>query len=253
MSRKPLVAANWKMNKSVGEADDFLDAFLPTIADDAVEVFICPPFTCLGRVAERCSGTPVRSAAQNMHYAESGAYTGEVAAEMILELAVDGVILGHSERRQFFGETDEDLARKVPRALEAGLTPILCVGESEEERRSDDTEAVLSHQVLADLAEVHDADLSRVVIAYEPIWAIGTGLTASSEQAGDACRLIRNLIGSRDRDAAEGIRILYGGSVNPGNAAELLSLSDIDGGLVGGASLDPGEFGKIVAASAGTT
>lgn len=252
MSRKPLVAANWKMNKSLGEADAFLDAFLPTVADDVVEVFICPPFTCLGRVAERCSGTQVRSAAQNMHYADAGAFTGEVAAEMLLELAVDGVVLGHSERRQFFGETDEDLARKVPRALEVGLTPILCVGESQEERQSDDTESVLSHQVLTDLAEVHDSDLIRVVIAYEPVWAIGTGLTASAEQAEEACRFIRTLVGSRDRGAATGIRILYGGSVNPGNAVELLSLPDVDGALVGGASLDPEEFGQIVSAAAGT-
>ena len=252
MSRKPLIAANWKMNKSLGEADAFLDTFLPTVDDDTAEVFICPPFTCLGRVAERCSGTPVRSAAQNMHFAPSGAYTGEVAAEMLLELAVDGVVLGHSERRQLFGETDEDLALKVPRALEVGLTPILCVGESEEERRSENTEAVLSHQVLTDLAEVHDHDLGKVVIAYEPIWAIGTGLTASAEQAEEACRFIRTLIGSRDRDAAAQTRILYGGSVNPGNATELLSLSDVDGALVGGASLDPGEFGQIVSAGAGT-
>jgi triosephosphate isomerase len=168
---------------------------------------------------------------------------------MLLDIGVDGTILGHSERRQFFGETDEALARKVPRAIEAGLEPILCVGETQAERESNDTESVLSHQVLTDLAEIHTDDLEKVVIAYEPVWAIGTGLTASPEQAQDACEFIRNLLRSRDPHKAELVRILYGGSVKPANAEELLALPDIDGALVGGAALDPDDFGAIVAAA----
>ena len=251
MSRRPYVAANWKMNKTAGEADEFLDAFLPTQDSDGPEVVLCPAWLALQRVAERCAGTPVRVAAQNMFYEDSGAFTGEVSAPMLLDAGVDGVVLGHSERRQFFGETDEALARKVPKAIEAGLEPILCVGESQAERESDDTESVLSHQVLTDLAEVHTDDLEKVVIAYEPVWAIGTGLTATPEQAQEACNFIRNLLRSRDPGKAEAVRILYGGSVKPGNAEELLALPDIDGALVGGAALDPSDFGAIVAAAPG--
>ena len=249
MSRRPYVAANWKMNKTASEADEFLDSFLPTQSADGAEVVLCPPWLALQRVAERCAGTPVRVAAQNMFYEDSGAFTGEVSAPMLLDIGVDGTILGHSERRQFFGETDVALARKVPKAIEAGLEPILCVGESQTERESDDTEAVLSHQVITDLAEVHSSDLDKVVIAYEPVWAIGTGLTASPEQAQEACEFIRSLLRTRDPEKAEQVRILYGGSVKPGNAAELLALPDIDGALVGGAALDPDDFGAIVAAA----
>ncbi len=249
MSRRPYVAANWKMNKTASEADEFLDSFLPTQSADGAEVVLCPPWLALQRVAERCAGTPVRVAAQNMFYEDSGAFTGEVSAPMLLDIGVDGTILGHSERRQFFGETDVALARKVPKAIEAGLEPILCVGESQTERESDDTEAVLSHQVITDLAEVHSSDLDKVVIAYEPVWAIGTGLTASPEQAQEACEFIRSLLRTRDPEKAEQVRILYGGSVKPGNAAELLALPDIDGALVGGAALDPDDFEAIVAAA----
>lgn len=249
MSRRPYVAANWKMNKTISEADAFLDAFLPTQGSEGAEVAICPPWLALQRVAERCAGTPVKVAAQNMYFEDSGAFTGEVSAAMLLDIGVDGTVLGHSERRQFFGETDEALARKVPKAIEAGLEPILCVGETQAERESNDTESVLSHQVLTDLAEIHTDDLEKVVVAYEPVWAIGTGLTASPEQAQEACEFIRNLLRSRDSKKAEQVRILYGGSVKPANAAELLSLPDIDGALVGGAALDPEDFGAIVAAA----
>ncbi|MBN8868563.1 MAG: triose-phosphate isomerase [Solirubrobacterales bacterium] len=249
MSRRPYVAANWKMNKTASEADEFLDAFLPTQTADGAEVVLCPPWLALQRVAERCAGTPVRVAAQNMFYEDSGAFTGEVSAPMLLDIGVDGAILGHSERRQFFGETDEALARKVPKAIEAGLEPILCVGETQAERESNDTESVLSHQVLTDLAEIHTDDLAKVVIAYEPVWAIGTGLTATPDQAQESCEFIRNLLRSRDPHKAEQVRILYGGSVKPGNAEELLALPDIDGALVGGAALDPADFGAIVAAA----
>lgn len=249
MSRVPLLAANWKMFKGPAAAHDFLGAFLPNVPEDGVEVVICPPFASLATVIEACSGSPVGVAAQNMHFEDEGAFTGEVSAPMLVEIGADGAVLGHSERRALFGETDEALARKVSRALEAGLTPILCVGETEAERRSGDTEAVLSRQVLADLAEVHDSDLGRVVIAYEPIWAIGTGLTATPDQAGEAATFIRDLLRSRDPDQADRVRILYGGSVKPGNAAELLGLEDVDGALVGGASLDPADFSAIVAAA----
>lgn len=249
MSRRPYVAANWKMNKTALEADEFLDSFLPAQSADGAEVVLCPPWLALQRVAERCAGTPVRVAAQNMFYEDSGAFTGEVSAPMLLDIGVDGAVLGHSERRQFFGETDEALALKVPKAIAAGLEPILCVGESQAERESNDTESVLSHQVLTDLAEIHSDDLDKIVVAYEPVWAIGTGLTASPEQAQEACEFIRSLLRTRDSEKAEQVRILYGGSVKPGNAAELLALPDIDGALVGGAALDPADFGAIVAAA----
>jgi triosephosphate isomerase len=252
MSRTPCIAANWKMNKTADEADAFLDPFLPGQSDAGVEVVICPTYLALPRVAERCAGTPVRVAAQNMYFEDSGAFTGEISAPMLLDIGVDGVILGHSERRQYFGETDEALARKVRRAIEAGLQPILCVGETESERESNDTEAVLSHQVLTDLAEVHTDDLEKLVIAYEPIWAIGTGKTASDEQAQEACAFIRSLLRTRDVERAESVRIQYGGSVKPGNAAALLGMPDIDGALVGGAALDPDDFGAIVAAAGGS-
>jgi triosephosphate isomerase len=237
------------MNKTADEADSFLDPFLPTQDADGPEVVLCPSYLALSRVAERCAGTPVRVAAQNMYFEDSGAYTGEISAPMLLDIGVDGVVLGHSERRQYFGETDEALARKVRRAVEAGLQPILCCGETDEQRESGDMEAVLSHQVLTDLAEVHSDDLDRIVIAYEPIWAIGTGKTASDEQAQEAIEFIRSLLRTRDLDKAERVRILYGGSVKPANAAALLSMPDIDGALVGGAALDPDDFGAIVAAA----
>jgi triosephosphate isomerase (TIM) len=249
MSRRPCIAANWKMNKTGDEADDFLDPFLPSRSAEGPEVVICPTYLALGRVAERCAGTPVRVAAQNMYFKDSGAYTGEISAPMLLDIGVDGVILGHSERRQYFGETDEDLARKVRRAVEAGLEPILCCGETDAQRESGDMEAVLSHQVLTDLAEVHTDDLDKVVIAYEPIWAIGTGKTASDEQAQEAIEFIRSLLRTRDVEKADLVRILYGGSVKPGNAEALLGMPDIDGALVGGAALDPEDFGAIVAAA----
>jgi triosephosphate isomerase len=245
--RTPYIAANWKMHKTVAEAGEFVDALLPRIAATQSDVVICPPFTALSAVVERRYGTAVKVAAQNMHEEASGAFTGEVSAAMLVELDVEAVVLGHSERRQLFRETDEALARKVPVALAAGLEPILCVGESEEARDGGQTEAVLERQIQADLAEVESEALAGVVIAYEPIWAIGTGRTATPEQAQEACAYIRDLL--RERGAAEEVRILYGGSVKPANAAELLGQPDIDGALVGGASLDPADFAEIVNAA----
>ncbi len=249
-SRKPICAANWKMHKTRSEAAAFLDAFVPLATEhlDDVEVVICPSFTALAVTMEHLATTSIRVAAQNMHFADSGAYTGEVAPGMLVEMDVDGVILGHSERRRHFGESDEALARKVPAALAAGLRPILCVGETLDQRERAETEAVLRRQVEADLAEVADRDLGRIVIAYEPIWAIGTGRNATPEQAAEAIAFIRSLVAGRDEAAGGVVRILYGGSVKPENAGEVLAGDDIDGALVGGASLDPEQFAAVTAA-----
>ena len=246
--RTPYVAANWKMHKTIAEAAQFVEALLPRIADSRSEVVICPSFLALREVVERSRDSAVRVAAQNMHEAEAGAFTGEVSAAMLLELGVDAVILGHSERRQHFGETDEALARKVPAALAAGLEPILCVGESQEARDAGQTEGVLERQLQADLADVDPDRLAGVVIAYEPIWAIGTGRNATPDQAQEAIAFIRDTLRERGA-AAESVRILYGGSVKPANAGELMTQPDIDGALVGGASLDPVDFAAIVEAA----
>jgi triosephosphate isomerase len=246
--RTPYLAANWKMHKTVAEAAEFVDALLPRIAATQHDVVICAPFTALGAVVERRYGTAIRVAAQNMHEEDSGAFTGEVSAPMLVELDVEAVVLGHSERREHFGETDEALARKVPAALAAGLEPILCVGESEEARDAGQTNAVLERQLQAALAKVEGAEMARVVIAYEPIWAIGTGRTASPDEAQETIAFARDVLRQRGAPADE-VRILYGGSVKPDNAAELLAMPDIDGALVGGASLDPEDFAAIVEAA----
>lgn len=248
MPRTPYIAANWKMNKTIAEASEFIDALLPRIAATQNDVVVCPPFTALQEVVERRRGTAVRVAAQNMHFEESGAFTGEISAPMLVELDVEAVVLGHSERRQFFNETDAALAKKVPAALAADLEPILCVGESDEAREAGETETVLERQLQADLAEVATEDIAKVVVAYEPIWAIGTGKVATPEQAQEACAFIRDVLRGRGADA-DAVRILYGGSVKPGNAAELLALPDVDGALVGGAALDAEDFAAIVEAA----
>ena len=248
--RRPYLAANWKMHKTVGEANSFLDRFLDDIGDVADrDVVVCPPYTALAAAVERCRRSPVRVAAQNMHAEHEGAFTGEVSPPMLTELGVEGVVLGHSERRALFAETDDALARKVPAALAAGLEPILCVGETDSQREAGATEQVLRRQVEADLAAVGEGDLAAVVIAYEPVWAIGTGKTATPEQAEEAIGFIRSLVAARDEGAAAAIRILYGGSVKPGNAADLLGREEIDGALVGGASLDPADFLAICEAA----
>jgi triosephosphate isomerase len=246
--RTPYIAANWKMHKTVAEAQQFVDALLPRIAATQNDVVLCAPFTALTAVVERRYGTAVKVAAQNMHEEDSGAFTGEISAPMLAELDVEAVVLGHSERRQHFGETDEALARKLPAALAADLEPILCVGESEQARDDGETEAVLERQLQADLVGLESKQIDNVVIAYEPIWAIGTGRTATAEQAQEACAFIRDVVRMRGADDSA-VRVLYGGSVKPANAAELLGLPDVDGALVGGASLDPEEFAAIVEAA----
>ncbi len=248
--RVPLIAGNWKMNKTVAEAEEFIAALLPRVSSiERTEVAICPPFTALQEMVDSTRGSRVAVYAQNMHQAASGAFTGEVSAPMLDEIGVHGVLLGHSERREHFGETDRALALKVPAALEAGLLPVLCVGETEEEREAGDTERKLRHQVQEDLARLAPDRLGDVVIAYEPIWAIGTGQVATAEQAQEAIAFVRALVADRSPEQAELTRILYGGSVKPDNAAELLAQPDVDGALVGGASLDAESFAAIVAAA----
>ncbi len=249
--RTPLIAGNWKMYKTEEQAEDYIQALLPRVSATAgVDVALCVPFTDLRAMIDSARGSRVEVYAQNMHEEPEGAFTGEVSAPMLRELDVRGVVLGHSERRGMFGETDKALALKVPAALAAGLAPILCVGETEQERDNDDTDRKLRQQIKEDLAAVPGERLADVVIAYEPIWAIGTGRVATPEQAQEAIAFIRALVADRDEHAAERVRILYGGSVKPENAAELLALTDVDGALVGGASLEAEPFAAIVAAAA---
>jgi triosephosphate isomerase (TIM) len=248
-SRRPLIVGNWKLWGTRAQAADYCER-LSIDPDGPADVGICPPFTALDVCVEKLGDSGVAVYAQNMHQASTGAFTGEVSAEMLAELGVHGVVLGHSERRQYNCETDRALQEKVPAALAAGLEPILCVGESEEERERDETQRKLRSQVQEALEKVADDRLHEVVIAYEPIWAIGTGKVATPEIAQDAIAFIRALVGDRSRDAAHGVRILYGGSVKPDNAAEILAQPDVDGALVGGASLDPGGCAEIVAAAA---
>jgi triosephosphate isomerase (TIM) len=250
MNRTPLIAGNWKMYKTVEDAETFIQGLLPRVSTaDGVDVAICPPFLSLEAMVDSTRGSRVQVYAQNMHHAAEGAFTGEVSASMLTDVGVHGVILGHSERRQLFGETDKALALKVPVALEAGFVPVLCVGETEDERERGDTERKLRHQVQEGLAKVPLERLGEVVVAYEPIWAIGTGQVATPEQAQEAIAFVRALVADRSKEQAELTRVLYGGSVKPDNAAELLALPDVDGALVGGASLDAESFAAIVAAA----
>jgi triosephosphate isomerase len=248
--RTPMIAGNWKMYKTEEQAEQYIQGLLPRVSSiSGVDIALCVPFTDLRAMVDSARGSRVEVYAQNMHYEPEGAFTGEVSAPMLSELDVGGVVLGHSERRELFGETDKALALKVTAALAAGIAPILCVGETESERESGETERKLRHQIGEDLAGVSDEQLTGLVIAYEPIWAIGTGQVATSEQVQDAIAFVRALVGGRSPEAAERVRILYGGSVKPENASELLALPDVDGALVGGASLDPESFAEIVLAA----
>ncbi len=245
--RTPFIAGNWKMYKTIAEAEQFISGLLPRVSSvDGVDVAVCVPFLALQAMVDSARGSRVQVYAQTMHDADEGAFTGEVSPRMLAEIDVAGVVLGHSERRELFGETDRALALKVPAALEAGLTPILCVGETEDERERGETERKLRHQVREALEKVPVERLPEVVIAYEPIWAIGSGRSATAEQAQETIAFVRALVAGFDREAGERVRILYGGSCKPDNAAALMALPDVDGALVGGASLDPGDFGAIV-------
>ncbi len=251
MSRRPYIIGNWKLNKTIAEAEAFVQALLPRVAAvDGVDFGVCPSFLSLQPVVDSARGSQLGVFAQTMHQADSGAFTGEVSAPMLVEVDVQGVLLGHSERRESFAETDAALREKVPRALDAGLVPVLCVGETEEERERGETEEKLRRQVNEDLAGVPAERLADVVIAYEPIWAIGTGKTATPDQAQEAVAFVRSLVGGLHAGAAEEVRVLYGGSVNKDNLGELLAMPDVDGGLVGGASLDPAAFAQMVETAA---
>jgi len=249
--RKKIIAANWKMHMTQAEAEAFLTTFLREIGDlDEVEIVIVPPFTAIPKVSELVTQTQnIKVGAQNMYWERSGAFTGEISPAMLRELFVRYVVLGHSERRAMFGETDEIVNRKVRAAYEEVLRPIVCVGETLEQREKGQVEKVLSSQLRGSLAGVEAKELHETVIAYEPVWAIGTGKTATAEQAQEAHAFIRQILCEiSDEATAEKIRIQYGGSVKPDNAQTLLSQPDIDGALVGGASLDPRSFAQIVQA-----
>ena len=247
--RKRIVAGNWKMNKTPQETKALIEALLPLVGQEKdTEVVFCPPFICLTTAIEAVKGSAIKIGAQNMYYEESGAYTGEVAPNMLKEAGCDYVIIGHSERRGYFGETDEIVNKKVLKAFEHDLTPIICVGETLEQREQGITEDLVRLQTKIALKDVPAATAEKAVIAYEPIWAIGTGKTATNEQAQEVCAAIRKVLAEiYDAETADKIRIQYGGSVNAGNAAELFAMPDIDGGLVGGASLKV-DFADIVKA-----
>jgi len=252
--RRPYIAGNWKLWGTREQAGAYCDRLVELLPDEGrrpADVGICAPFTALELCVEKLAAGGVRVCAQNMHQEASGAFTGEIAAPMLLELGVRGVVLGHSERREYNCESDRALQEKVPAALTAGLEPILCVGESEEERERGETERNLRHQVQEALERVPPERVVDVVIAYEPIWAIGTGRVATPEIAQDAIAFVRALVADRSAEAAARVRLLYGGSVKPDNAAEILAQPDVDGALVGGASLDPDGFARIVASAPG--
>lgn len=247
---KYVIAGNWKMNKTPDEAAALIEAIKPLVKDAQCEVIVGVPFVDLPAALEAVKGSAIGVAAQNCHWEKSGAFTGEISAEMLKAMQVGTVILGHSERRTYFGDTDVTVAKRVRAALDAGLRVILCVGEYLEQREQGVTGEVVAMQTKIALGGVSAEELSRIIIAYEPVWAIGTGRTATAEQANEVCALIRaTLAGLYDETAAKAVTIQYGGSMNAANAAELLAQPDVDGGLIGGASLKPQDFATIVAAA----
>ncbi|MGC2298090.1 MAG: triose-phosphate isomerase [Acidobacteriaceae bacterium] len=248
MPRKPLIAANWKMYKTPAQAQEFMKNFLPLVTNhDRDEIVVCPSFTSISVVIAAVTGSGVAIGAQNMHFADEGAYTGEISPVMLKAIGTTHVILGHSERRQYFCETDEMINKKLKTALLHGLVPIVCVGEVLAEREAGKTEEVLLRQTRGVLAGITTAEAAPIVIAYEPVWAIGTGKTATPQMAAEAHGVIRRDVGRLlGGEIAGNLRILYGGSVKPDNATTLMHEEDIDGALVGGASLDPQSFAKIV-------
>ncbi len=245
--RKIIIAGNWKMNETPSQAAELAEAIAKI--PGKCEVVICPPFVDLFYARRAIEGSAVKLGAQNCHWKESGAFTGEISADMLVEVGCEYVIVGHSERRQYFGETDETVNLRAAAAVAKGLKVILCVGESKDEREEGVTEKIIDAQIRADLKGFTAEDMANVVIAYEPVWAIGTGLTATSQQAQDVCAFIRSLLTELfGKETAQETTIQYGGSMKPSNAAELLAMPDIDGGLIGGASLKPEDFAGIVAA-----
>ena len=248
--RKAVIAGNWKMNKTPAEAKELIAAIAPLVKDAGCEVVACTPFVDLSAAQEAANGTNIQIGAENCHWEKSGAYTGEISAELLTSMGVNIVIIGHSERRQYFGETDVTVQKRVRAALDAGMTVILCVGETLEQREQGITSELVAMQTKIALCGVTEEELKRIIIAYEPVWAIGTGKTATAEQANEVCHTIRECIAQvYNQAAADGITIQYGGSMNAGNAAELLAQPDVDGGLIGGASLKPQDFATIVKAA----
>lgn len=244
--RKPIIVGNWKMHKTIKEALEFVNEVKDKVNSDKVEAVICAPFTLLKDLKEATKGTNIKIGAQNMHFEEKGAFTGEVSPLMLKEIDMDYVVIGHSERRQYFNETDETVNKKVLKALEVGIDPILCVGETLEQREAGKTKDVCRVQVEKALENVLKDDLAKVVVAYEPIWAIGTGKTATAEDANDVISYIREVIKGLYGELANEVRIQYGGSVKPSNVAEIMGKSDIDGALVGGASLASNDYLDLV-------
>jgi triosephosphate isomerase len=247
--RRFLIAGNWKMNCGPYDAAELLEGLKEKKAEvsENVDVLVCPPFVSIGMAVNYLHDTDIQVGAQNLHFEENGAYTGEVSGSMIAESGCNYVIIGHSERRQYFGETDTTVNKRSHKALEHKLAPIICVGESLDQRKSDEHYELIKNQVTAALFDISEDDVLDVVIAYEPIWAIGTGETASPEQAQEMHEYIRTVIaGLYSEETADRVNILYGGSMKPANAKELLSQPDVDGGLIGGASLDAGSFSEII-------
>ncbi len=244
--RKAIIAGNWKMNKTPAEAAELIEALLPKVKDADCDVVVCPPFVDLCKVLVMCEGSNVHVGAQNVHWAESGAYTGEISAKMLKEMGVEYAIIGHSERRQYFGETNETVNRRAKAAIAAGIIPIICVGESLEQREAGETDALVTEQINKALEGIDAADVEKLVIAYEPIWAIGTGKTATDEQANETIGVIRGAIAKLfGQPVADAVRIQYGGSMKPSNVKGLMAQSEIDGGLIGGASLKADDFAQL--------
>ena len=249
-NRKAIIAGNWKMNKTATEAGLLLDDLIPLVECAGCEVVVCVPFTDLKTAVDKCAGTNVHVGAQNVHFEKSGAYTGEISADMLVDLGVEYVIVGHSERRQYFAETDQTVNKRALAALNAGLKAIICVGESLQQREEGVTEELVRMQTKIALRDVTPEQMANVVIAYEPVWAIGTGKTATADQAEEVCAQIRKVIGELYGEAvAEATTIQYGGSMNAKNCDELVSKKDVDGGLIGGASLKAPDFAVIVNAA----
>ena len=248
--RDVVIAGNWKMNKSPAEAKELITALKPLVADADCKVVICVPYTDLFVAVEETKGTNIKVGAENCHWEKSGAYTGEIAPQWLKEMGVEYCVIGHSERRQYFGETDKTVNLRTKAALEAGLKPIVCVGELKEERLADKTHEVLDTQMAGGFDGITAEQMADIIIAYEPVWAIGTGLTATDEQANEACAYIRSIVAAKYGQAvADAAVIQYGGSMNDANAAGLLAQTDVDGGLIGGASLVADKFAKVVAAA----
>jgi len=245
--RQPIIAGNWKMNKTIDEAKTLVEALKPLVKDAKAEVVVCPPFVNLAAVKELLKGSNIKLGAQNCHYEAKGAYTGEISVDMLTAIGVDFVIIGHSERREYYAETDEGVNKKAKAILAAGMTPIVCCGETLEQREQGITNEWVSGQIDKALDGLTPAQVASLVIAYEPIWAIGTGKTATSEQANETIAVIRKTVADKfDAATADAVRIQYGGSMKPGNAKELMAQPDIDGGLIGGASLVAEDFAGVV-------